>query len=215
MITKKKAEPIKIELSCDEKMKQTGGGESRVWNERLQVNVLSAIPMRGEDPGAAGTAIFSGMIDINPTDPIEGMLVAQLVVAHEASLTMYRRAWSQPDEYFDARCRYLFLADKAQRTVVLLTERLDHHRGRGRQEINVRHQHVTVNADQAIVGNVAHHQGGGSLSQSKDQPHALAYAPGVTLPSEDQTRELVPGAGDEERSVPDARRNVTRRTEGE
>ncbi len=106
------------------------------------------------------------------------------------------------------------MADKAARTVMMLTERLDHHRGRGRQEINVRHQHVTVNADQAIVGNVQHHQGGGSPPQSKEQPHALGYAPGITLPSPNQTRELVPVASDEKRALPDARRNVCGRTEG-
>jgi hypothetical protein len=45
--------------------------------------------------------------------------------------------------------KYLALADKAARTVSILTERLDHHRGRGQQQITVRH--VTVNADQALV----------------------------------------------------------------
>jgi hypothetical protein len=47
---------------------------------------------------------------------------------------------------------YLALADKAARTVALLTERLDHHRGRGQQQITVKH--VTTNnvtADQAII----------------------------------------------------------------
>ena len=38
---------------------------------------------------------------------------------------------------------------KASRTVALLTERLDQHRGRGQQQITVKH--VTVNADQAVV----------------------------------------------------------------
>jgi ribulose 1,5-bisphosphate synthetase/thiazole synthase len=33
--------------------------------------------------------------------------------------------------------------------VAMLTERLDHHRGRGQQQIVVKH--VTVNADQALV----------------------------------------------------------------
>jgi hypothetical protein len=33
--------------------------------------------------------------------------------------------------------------------VVLLTERLDHHRNRGQQKIVV--QHTTVNADQAVI----------------------------------------------------------------
>jgi len=43
----------------------------------------------------------------------------------------------------------LQLADKAARTVAMLTERLDQHRGRGHQQIVVKH--VTVNADQAMV----------------------------------------------------------------
>ena len=74
---------------------------------------------------------------------------AQLVIAHEGAMAMYQKAWAQPSEYFEARTKYLQLADKAQRTVVMLTERLDHHRGRGQQQITVKH--VTVNADNAIV----------------------------------------------------------------
>jgi hypothetical protein len=65
---------------------------------------------------------------------------------------MYRKGWAQPPEFFEARTKYLQLADKAARTVLMLTERLDHHRGRGQQQITVKH--VTTNnvtADQAII----------------------------------------------------------------
>jgi hypothetical protein len=92
------------------------------------------------------------MADMGPADPIEGILIAQLMAANEASLAMYRKGWSQPPEYFEARTKYLQLADKAARTVLMLTERLDHHRGRGQQQITVKH--VTTNnvmADQAII----------------------------------------------------------------
>jgi hypothetical protein len=41
------------------------------------------------------------------------------------------------------------LADKAARTVALLSERIDQHRTRGQQQIVVKH--VTVHADQAVV----------------------------------------------------------------
>jgi hypothetical protein len=93
---------------------------------------------------------MAGIVDMNPTDPIEGMLISQLVVAHEAALSLYRRAWAcDPADYFEAHTKYLQLADKASRTVALLTERLDQHRGRGQQQITVKH--VTVNADQAVV----------------------------------------------------------------
>ena len=70
---------------------------------------------------------------MKPTDPIEGVLISQLVTASHASLSMYRRAWALPPEHFEARMKYLALADKAARTVAMLTERLDHHRGRGQQ----------------------------------------------------------------------------------
>jgi hypothetical protein len=93
---------------------------------------------------------MAGVVDMEPTDPIEGMLISQLVVANEAALSLYRRAWAcHPADYFEAHTKYLQLADKASRTVTLLTERLDQHRGRGQQQIVVKH--VTVNADQAVV----------------------------------------------------------------
>jgi hypothetical protein len=69
------------------------------------------------------TAVLSGIVDMKPADPIEGVLIGQLAVANEAALSMYSRAWQQPPEYFDARVKYLSLADRATRTVALLTER--------------------------------------------------------------------------------------------
>jgi hypothetical protein len=87
---------------------------------------------------------------MKPADPIEGMLISQIVTANEAALQFYRRGWTNTDAgYFDAGTKYLQLADKSSRTVALLTERLDQHRGRGQQQITVKH--VTVNADQAVV----------------------------------------------------------------
>jgi seryl-tRNA synthetase len=86
---------------------------------------------------------------MKPADPIEGMLISQLVVANEAALNLYRLAWLNNAEYFEASAKYLHLADKASRTVAMLTERLDQHRNRGQQQIVVKH--VTVNADQAVV----------------------------------------------------------------
>ncbi len=91
-------------------------------------------------------------MDMAPADPVEGILIAQLMAANEAALAMYQKGWSQPPEFFAARTKYLQLADKATRTVMMLTERLDHHRGRGQQQITVKH--VTTNnvtADQAII----------------------------------------------------------------
>jgi hypothetical protein len=111
---------VALDTAPKGKLRAVGGAVRDEWNVRLLTLVGSA-----------------------------GVLIGQLVVASEAALTMYRRAWQQPSEYFEARMKYLALADRATRTVALLTERLDQHRGRGQQQITVKH--VTVNADQAMV----------------------------------------------------------------
>lgn len=162
MSEKKPKETVRrIALDPDPKgtRKAIGGAAHDEWNDLLVSRVSLALPINQNDEALATratTAVCSGMIDMKPSDPIEGILIAQLMVANQASLAMYQRAWSQRSEHFEARTKYLALADKAARTVVMLTERLDHHRGRGQQKIVV--QHTTVNADQAVVttGNPAH-----------------------------------------------------------
>ena len=127
--------------------KAVGGGDRDQWNERLLGQVARTLPFKPENTEAisrAGSAVMAGVVDTKPTDPIEGMLIAQLVVANEAALDLYRRAC--PNRHFEAHTKYLQLGDKASRTVALLTERLDQRRGRGQQQITVKH--VTVNADQ-------------------------------------------------------------------
>ena len=44
---------------------------------------------------------------------------------------------------------------------------------------------------------------------------AIRYAPGQTMPSADTSREPMPITRDEERPMPDARRNIDGRTKGE
>ena len=144
---------VALDPAPEGKLKAVGGAVRDEWNVRLLSVVGSALPVNqaagNTEADVAATAALSGMVDMKPADPIEGVLIGQLVVANEAALSMYRRAWEQPPEYFEARMKYLAHADRATRTVALLTERLDQHRGRGLQQITVKH--VTVNADQAMV----------------------------------------------------------------
>jgi len=151
-MTKKPGVMNEIDRTPKGEWKALGGGDRDQWNKRLSRLVVGALPVNQESAKAvlgAGSAVMAGVVDMNPADPIEGMLISQLVVASEAALNMYRLAWANSAEYFDASTKYLQLADKASRTVALLTERLDQHRGRGQQQITVKH--VTVNADQAVV----------------------------------------------------------------
>jgi hypothetical protein len=125
---------------------------------------------------------------------------------------LLRRAWLK-DQSFECRTRFLALADKSARTLTTLFEALNRHRGKGQQVVRV--ERVIVHeGGRAIVGPVSN-QGGGSPPQIKDQPHALEYAPGIEMPCAFETeRETVPVAGNAERPMPDARRDVARRTEG-
>ena len=132
--------------------KDLGGSRADEWNMRL-VNLVGGSAAdkscRPRCQHRSPKAVLQGTSDIKPADPVEGILIAQLMAANEAALAMYRKGWAQAPEYFQARTKYLQLADRAARTVVILTERLDQHRGRGQQQITVKH--VTVNADQAMV----------------------------------------------------------------
>jgi hypothetical protein len=143
---------IAIDPNPKGNLKAIGGAEHDDWNNWLASATAAALPVNQNDEAnatKATVAAYSGMIDMKPADPIEGILISQLIAASQTSLSLYRRAWALPSEHFEARARYLALADKAGRTVAMLTERLDHHRGRGQQQITVKH--VTVNADQAVV----------------------------------------------------------------
>jgi hypothetical protein len=72
------------------------------------------------------------------------------------------------------------IALKAARTVVALTERLDHHRGRGQQQITVKH--VTTNnvtADQAIIADSVTT---GGASRNVPSPALLAVGSKPLMP---------------------------------
>ena len=135
---------------------------------RLLNLVGGSLPINHSNREASNEAIKAvcqATADIAPADPIEGILIAQLMAANEAALSMYRKGWQNVPEYFEAGAKFLQLADKAARTVVLLTERLDHHRGRGQQQITVKH--VTTNnvtADQAIIADSVTTGGGRNVS---------------------------------------------------
>jgi hypothetical protein len=91
-------------------------------------------------------------------------------------------------------------------------EALNRHRGKGQQKVTVEHVHVHQGG-QAIVGSVTA-AGGGSPSKSEEQPHAIAYAPGIEMPSQNPERSTVPSTSHAERPLPDARREVSGSTEG-
>ncbi|WOH47651.1 hypothetical protein [Bradyrhizobium sp. sBnM-33] len=187
MITPKApSQPRSITIDPNPKgeLKRIGGSLADEWNLRLLNLVGGSMPIDHSDRETSNEAIkavIQATADIAPADPIEGILIAQLMAANEASLAMYRKGWAQPPEYFAARTKYLQLADKATRTVMMLTERLDHHRGRGQQQITVKH--VTTNnvtADQAIIADSV--AKGGATRSNVASPALLATSSERPMP---------------------------------
>jgi hypothetical protein len=134
---------------------------------------------------------MAGVVDWRPADPIEGILISQIAVVNEAALSMYQRACACLPDYFEAHTKYLQLADKATRTVAMLTERLDQHRSRGQQQIIVKH--VTVNADQALVTDtVVTGKPAGNTAPSPDLLTTTAEKP---MPMLEKTAKLQPVGG--------------------
>ena len=140
-------------------------------------------------------------MDITPADPIEGILISQLVVANEAALKLYQLAWLNSG-HFEAHTKYLQFADKATRTVALLTERLDQHRGRGQQQIVVKH--VTVNADKALVTDTV--VTGKPAVNAASSAGVLTDATEKPMPTLDETVKLEPvGVGKRNEHQPHAK----------
>ena len=198
---KPKGDQTAIKLSLDPNKpegnrKSLGGGKADEWNDRLNSLTFNALPIahskNKESITAACEAVSYGAMDIAPADPVEGILIAQLMAANEASLALYRKGWQNVPEYFDAGAKFLQLADKAARTVVLLTERLDHHRGRGQQQITVKH--VTTNnvtADQAIIADSVT-TGGGARNVASPALPLLAANSEAPMPILSETRQPDP-----------------------
>jgi hypothetical protein len=199
------------------KLKHIGGSMSDDWNNILANQTVQTLWLKNSDADQVRRqrhAAVDALIGISPRDEIEGMLAAQLVASHNASMECYRRAMIG-EQTFEGRRESLSQANKLSRTYATLLESLNRHRGKGAQKVTVEHVHVH-NGGQAIVGNVEA-PGGGLAAKSGDQPHAkqVAYAPSAAMPSPDTAGDSVSVARDAERSMQNARRKISGRIEGE
>jgi hypothetical protein len=196
--TKKSPESTVVEAhdpsSLPGTLKPIGGSKSDTWNNVIANQTIQTLWRTNSDQEGRKNqvnAAIAGLIGINPNDELEGMLAAQLVACHNASMECYRRAMIG-EQTFEGRRENLSQANKLSRTYATLLEALNRHRGKGQQKVTVEHVHVHEGG-QAIVGNV---EGGGIRTKTENQPHALGYAPGQTLRSENTDRETVPIARD-------------------
>ena len=85
-------------------------------------------------------------------DGIEGMMAVQMIGTHNAITECFRRAMI-PDQPLNAQKVYLSQAERLMGLYARHLAALDKHRGRGQQNITVKHVNV-ASGGQAIVGNV-------------------------------------------------------------
>jgi hypothetical protein len=192
-MTKTPVVMIKIDAAPKGEWKALGGSDRDQWNKRLSDLVTNALPVNQQNTkevSDAGSAVAAGIMDMKPADPVEGILISQLAVANEAALKLYQLAWLNSG-HLEASTKYLQLADKATRTVALLTEWLDQHRGRGQQQIVVKH--VTVNADKALVTDTV--VTGKPAVNAASSAAVLTDATERPMPTLDETMKLEPVGG--------------------
>jgi hypothetical protein len=184
--------------STNPKLKYIGGSNFDAWNNTIAGQAAGSI-WHGLNPDVERVherqvASLSLLAGISPKDEFEGMLAAQLLASHNAAMECYRRAMIA-EQSFEGRKEALTQANKLSRTHATLLEALNRHRGKGQQKVTVEHVHVH-SGGQAIVGNV---DGGGVLTKSENQPHALGYAAGEALRGANAEREGLQVASDDKR----------------
>ena len=178
-------------------LKRIGGSNSDIWNMLLANQALSSLWNKHSDESNINSqreGTIAGVMGIAPQDELEGMMAVQLIAAHNAAMECYRRAML-PEQTLQGRSEALSQANKLSRTYAALLDALNRHRGKGQQKVTVEHVHVHEGG-QAIVGYV---EGGRGRTKSEEQPHALGYARGETMWSENTKREAVPVARNDKR----------------
>lgn len=202
--------------SSTRKLSRVSGCGSDEWSFNVLHDATSPVWDRNstqDEQIDRALGVAAAMAEIGPEDPIEGMLGAQLVVVHSASMAAFARA-TRPNissELFDMHLKH---AVKLSRTYAALVEALNRHRGKGEQRIII--ERVTVNGGQAVVGAVD--AGGRGLQKVEEQPRVQQYIEGSsveTLRSEiEEDGETLSTARDAQREVPTTRRSLNRGAKG-
>lgn len=153
-------------------LKRVGGSQCDHWNNTLANQAMQALWVKNSDaqqPDRQVSATIAGLAGIGPRDELEGMMAAQLLAAHNATMECYRRAMIG-EQTFEGRRENLNQANKLSRTWATLLDTLNKHRGKGQQKVTVEHVHVHAGG-QAVVGTIER-PGGGGQTETEEQPHA-------------------------------------------
>lgn len=179
---------------------------SRGFTLQLARSVSRSDSLRSEDIDYALAVVRA----IEPRDPTEALLAAQMAAVHAA--TMHAAQYLGSCQTLQQQDSASNMFNKLARTFAAQIETMKKYRSTGEQSVKVTHQHVSVTAGQAVVGI---NQGVGCAHETTSQSHAIeatseagvldARSPAL-LRHEQAIGLPVPGAGCERaESVPNAR----------
>jgi len=177
--------------------KNFGGSRFDCVNQLIASQAMESMRLgnlEGRDRDKIRKISVYALEGLKPQDEAEGMLMAQMIGCHNASMECFRRAML-PEQTFDGRDMNLKHANRLTRAYAALLEALNKHRGKGQQKVTVEHVHVHEGG-QAIVGNV---DTGGDRGKPSERPHAksIAHAPEPEMRSAvEADREPVPSPCD-------------------
>jgi hypothetical protein len=140
------------------------------WHRHQAVQALWIKNSDAETRDRKLSATVAALVGIGPKDELEGMIAAQLIAAHDATMECYRRAMIG-EQSFEGRRENLTQANKLSRTYAALIDALNRHRGKGQQTVRVEHVHVH-SGGQAIVGMVER-RGEGLSRNQRNNPMQL------------------------------------------
>lgn len=116
----------------------------------LLTQIEAATPKRGEADVFVTNASLAAIYEIKAKDPLEAMLLTQMVTSHNLAMEYFRRS-VLTDQTAEGAELNLNRANRLMKTFTLQLEALNRHRGKGHQKVTV--EHVTVNqGGQAVVG---------------------------------------------------------------
>jgi hypothetical protein len=199
-MAKKSKKPVPVEMEHPDKvqgkLKRLGGSNYDDFNQTLANQVVNTLWMpeatNSETRNRMIQTVMASMTGIAPQDETEGMLAAQMVATHHASMECFRRAMIE-GQTFEGREQNLRFADRLSKTYAHQLDALKRYRRKADQTVRIERV-VVKDGGQAIVGNVT--RGGGDGEQNDEQPRApsLTDESGAEVWGEDTLREPVPVA---------------------
>ena len=159
--TNPKQREVVVTMTEDGAMQDMGGSKFGVFNHYLVDSLMRTMwVVVGQDPAARAVlesramgAAVAAMRAFKPKDEIEGMLAAQSIAMHHASMECFRRS-IVPQQGADTASKLRRDATNMARGMTDMLAALAKHRGQGQQKVVVEHVHVHAGG-QAVVGTIA------------------------------------------------------------